>query len=322
MLRRFASLTLVVWTVLLTGVGWQHLDESVAHADVVCARDPINARPGRKHTLYHIKGVEVCPPRYPREFVFSNGSGGSQGPEGPAGPEGPIGPQGPTGLQGPAGLEGPAGPPGPEGPPGLLGPAGPAGPAGAEGPPGPMGPPGLIGAMGLPGAPGAQGPPGPPGPPGGEVSSQTFVVSGTIATPGCTEFTLPDDLCGDFDGCRLVVSLVDLTPTAGGRVRGFSSLLFLEPPGVRAPTDVTTHFHGSSTAFNDVSGELGTAAKVTLAEYNLDRTGPRWFSVTNYPPATCPGRTVEGPTYTGADFMKLNLWVPGNVFATVTVLHH
>jgi hypothetical protein len=154
------------------------------------------------------------------------------------------------------------------------------------------------------------------------VSSQVFIASGTPATPGCFEVTLPEDLCGDFDGCRLVVNLVDLNPAAGGRVRGFSSLLFFEPPGVRASTDTTTHFHASSQVFNDISGELGTAAKFTLAEYNLDRTGPRWFSMTNYRPATCPGATGEGPSYSGADFFKVNLWVPANVFASVTVLHH
>jgi len=185
-----------------------------------------------------------------------------------------------------------------------------------------MGPPGLIGAAGLPGAEGPAGPPGPPGPPGGEVSSEVFVAASPPTSPGCSEVTLPDNLCGDFDGCRLVVQMVDLGPGSGGRVRGFSSLLFLEPPGVREPTDTTTNFHALSQVFNDTSGQLVTAAKVTLADYNLDRTGPKWLSITNYQPATCPGATGEGPSYSGANFLKVNIWVPANMFATVTVLHH
>lgn len=268
---------------------------SVASADVVCSRT-YRTRDGRGYALISFKNLTTCPARYSKQYNLDNPGGGSgEGIPGPQGPQGPEGPPGPMGLQGPPG---------------------------AAGQPGPMGPPGISGTIGMPGPVGPAGPQGPQGPPGGEMSSEVFYVFGSPSAPGCSEITIPTTLCSDVDGCRLVVSLHNLSPASYGQIRGFSSLLFMELTDVSSTTDQFTYVHSSSTVFSDVSGQLGAPTKMTLAEYKLDRTGPTLFSMTNYQPATCPGVTAEGPSYSGADYLKLNLWVPAYIFGVVTVLHH
>jgi len=193
---------------------------------------------------------------------------------------------------------------------------------GVAGPVGPQGPVGAMGAQGVPGPVGPVGPTGPQGPigltgpPGQGLDSVSINVASTLTAPGCGEFVIPESMCFSGRGCRLVVSVHDKRSTGNDQVGGFVADVFGEVMGISVGSNVGTYVSVTNPLGVDGAGQLGTATKLTLTDFNF--AGGSSFVMTNYKKAGCPGMSTDSPSYTGAERFRVGLWVRAGFEAIVT----